>query len=72
MCSAVTLLLPFLVAVAKLRKPKLHHDYMRKPMIFRVQCVLVLAALLVGGTPDWAAANHKMKQWLKQHNKGKA
>ena len=40
-------------------------------MIFRVQCVLVLAALLVGGTPDWAAANHKMKQWLKQHNKGK-
>lgn len=71
MCSAVTLLLPVLVAVAKLRKPKHHHDYMRKPMIFRVQCVLVLAALLVGGTPDWAAANHKMKQWLKQHNKGK-
>ncbi len=57
--------------MAALRKPKHHHNYMRKPLVFRVQCVLVMATLLIAGKPDFEAANHEMRQWLKDYNKGK-
>lgn len=38
-------------------------------MVFRVACVLAIAASLVGGQPDFSAAHARMKQWCKDHNK---
>jgi hypothetical protein len=32
---------------------------------------MAMAAVLVNGTPNWAAANTEMRQWLKDYNKGK-
>lgn len=70
-CAAALLLPPVVAAVAALRKPKKAHIYMRKPIIFRVACVMACAAALINGTPNWAAVNHEMKEWLKDYNKGK-
>jgi hypothetical protein len=45
------------------------HDYERKPLHFRVACVLLLGSLLINGVPDWPTAHAKMKVWIKNNNK---
>jgi hypothetical protein len=43
---------------------------MRKPLAFRIACVLACAAVVLEGQPNWKAANAEMKRWLKDHNEG--
>lgn len=45
------------------------HDYQRKPVIFRVACILALAATLTQGQPNWSQAHASMKQWCEDYNK---
>ena len=45
------------------------HKYARKPMLFRVACIMAIAATLVGDQPDFSKAHARMKQWAEDYNK---
>lgn len=61
----------FLMSAAEAEKKEAEkkHRYSRKPMHFRIACVLACAAVVLStGEPDWAAANVKMRQWIVDNN----
>lgn len=53
----------------EVERPVKKHEYQRKPVVFRVACILAIAATLIHGQPDWHAAHDSMKQWCEDYNK---